>query len=1015
MKAQHIATKTHYRTWKSGKKWLFSSAALAAAVISVSGVSATHTKADTYHDSILTSLGGHVSDLPASVTSSSVPLSVAYLANNQIADSELNSLQGQISNPNRDQVLQSLVAGAQQNHQTNGQDAVLASLVADAHRQNPQPPTQPSNPVGNDSSSTNNSNSLNNSASNQVGSNNSFDSDGRGSAIVSNSVEDSTVNTSQSTNDSDSNALGVNSFVNSTGLASGSAIISNSVEDSTVNTSQSTNDSDSSPLGTNSFVNSNGHGEAVIDSNGVVTIISDSDSILSASTADSEIIANNSEGEAEIGPDGKVTILSSNASSEASVNGVTITPDGYYQEAMIDSNGTVTYLSNNANSETTTTTDGVTYYPEDFGGTAEINAQGQVISMDAGTSAAIAGLLNYGTAAAGASAGVYPYSDVYDVIYASSYSSGGNNYLSWEVGTGELIAPNVLLTAGHVVYENGKYTYQQDPYAKVFKADGNGVTTAVSALLGYGTDSQSSSYAIVGATVNPVFSSDANANSVYNPTDDLGLLYLSGATGASYIPLTTNFAVGENTTVAGYPGDYYTGNNNGTLMISTSNTVSSIDGTNNVVTMTGATNMAGLQGSVIFPGLSGGGYFDSSNELGAVHTEATTISTGSGTSYGYGGVIIDAATLNWIEGTASVYDATQSIANVGLAATGTWGTAKWTLSNAGALTIGSGTMGSTTLAADDPMIVLADVVTSINITGALTGTTSSLQNLFANLPKVTSITGLTNVSVPSGTSVSGMFSNDPKANLYGNGPAVNVSGMTAVNYKATVASDWNLCSQPWSTDVYYDNVFGTNYIGATVTVTGELSEGSATAALITLPNGQSYWVDKASLNVIPNNYYGNGPAIIDSSAQTTSFSAKVVSDWNLCQTSTYGNTLAWYDNVGGTNYVGSIVTVNELASDLAALITLPNGQSYWVDSESLVNENPSGLVAANRQTTIKQNWNIVSSPLFDGSMYSLGYLSNLGGNNFVGTAVTVTATDNGFSLIKLIDGKSYWVDSNALN
>ncbi|WP_171032716.1 GW dipeptide domain-containing protein [Lacticaseibacillus casei] len=88
------------------------------------------------------------------------------------------------------------------------------------------------------------------------------------------------------------------------------------------------------------------------------------------------------------------------------------------------------------------------------------------------------------------------------------------------------------------------------------------------------------------------------------------------------------------------------------------------------------------------------------------------------------------------------------------------------------------------------------------------------------------------------------------SDIYQNGPALNLPNAEIVFYKAKVASDWNLCSEPWHTLAYFSNVNGKNYVGQTVTVTREIDRGDGViAALVTLPDNFSYWVDKNSLAV----------------------------------------------------------------------------------------------------------------------------------------------------------------------
>ncbi|TLF41712.1 hypothetical protein FEI15_00415 [Lacticaseibacillus zeae] len=182
---------------------------------------------------------------------------------------------------------------------------------------------------------------------------------------------------------------------------------------------------------------------------------------------------------------------------------------------------------------------------------------------------------------------------------------------------------------------------------------------------------------------------------------------------------------------------------------------------------------------------------------------------------------------------------------------------------------------------------------------------------------------------------------EKEANIFKNGPAYDSPTATKVNYQAVVKHNWNLVDRPFTepgyqTIGYYSSVIGDNYIGTKVSISERVKGFSTYADLITLPSGKSYWVDEQSLT-ITSDIYQNGPALNLPNAKVVNYKAKVVSDWNLC--SQPWDTLAYYSDVNGKNYVGQTVTVTREIDRgngvTAVLVTLPNDSSYWVDKSSL--------------------------------------------------------------------------------
>ncbi|RXT56360.1 hypothetical protein CHT97_11300 [Lacticaseibacillus chiayiensis] len=283
-----------------------------------------------------------------------------------------------------------------------------------------------------------------------------------------------------------------------------------------------------------------------------------------------------------------------------------------------------------------------------------------------------------------------------------------------------------------------------------------------------------------------------------------------------------------------------------------------------------------------------------------------------------------------------------------------------------------------------------------------------------------------------------------ETDVFKDGPAYDVPTATKVNYKAVVKHNWNLLDKPFTepgyqTIGYYSSVIGANYIGTKVTISERVKDFSTYADLITLPSGKSYWVDDHSLT-ITSDIYQNGPALNLPNAKIVSYKAKVVADWNLC--SQPWDTLTYFSNVNGKNYVGQTVTVTREIDRgngvIAVLVTLPDNSSYWVDKNSLAvtyqvlskekyqvdGSDPSYWQDfrsdGGRIYTIKPT--VTDYPIYEdtfGNGHILGYSSNLVGTyylaNEVETILNASGTKTTAVHISNDNINWYWVDKDALS
>jgi V8-like Glu-specific endopeptidase len=125
----------------------------------------------------------------------------------------------------------------------------------------------------------------------------------------------------------------------------------------------------------------------------------------------------------------------------------------------------------------------------------------------------------------------FPYNTI---VYIEMIFPNGNRYS----GSGTIIAPNVVLTAGHCVYSKNEGGYAK--IITIYRSQANG------------NYNPSLSYTANSFLVNP----DFIANTVSD--NDLGLIYLNENVGLTtgWMSLSSDIGVGQNVNVVGFPGDH---------------------------------------------------------------------------------------------------------------------------------------------------------------------------------------------------------------------------------------------------------------------------------------------------------------------------------------------------------------------------------------------------------------------------------------------------------------------------
>ncbi|MDR0200146.1 MAG: hypothetical protein LBI43_06180 [Streptococcaceae bacterium] len=157
------------------------------------------------------------------------------------------------------------------------------------------------------------------------------------------------------------------------------------------------------------------------------------------------------------------------------------------------------------------------------------------------------------------------------------------------------------------------------------------------------------------------------------------------------------------------------------------------------LTLNGGVGTVGVGGSVAYPGMSGAPVFAGNSIIG--------VFVGGSSSY-QEFYPLNLSTIQWITSNIATYSSTVSSSKGNEAVSGVWDNVSWTFSNTGVLTIGSGTVTDSSLASDNPFVVLGAAIKSVVFSGALTvQNPAALLPFFTNTPNKTLTTGFSNVSI----------------------------------------------------------------------------------------------------------------------------------------------------------------------------------------------------------------------------------------------------------------------------
>ncbi|MGO1795095.1 trypsin-like serine peptidase [Lactococcus cremoris] len=136
----------------------------------------------------------------------------------------------------------------------------------------------------------------------------------------------------------------------------------------------------------------------------------------------------------------------------------------------------------------------------------------------------------------------FPYNTIVDIqgIFP-------NTKVGWIAqGTGVIIAPNVILTAGHVIYDKGQGGYLSK--VQIYQANTNGTKGATSIA------------SVTGLIPNGDWVSKDNASPNNYPlgADDLGLIVINNNKGLNtgWMGMTSNLSLNQAISLAGFPVDH---------------------------------------------------------------------------------------------------------------------------------------------------------------------------------------------------------------------------------------------------------------------------------------------------------------------------------------------------------------------------------------------------------------------------------------------------------------------------